>query len=239
MSEPTRKSVPWTDLVEAAKMVGIEELPTDVPKSQAIEMFGTAVDEIANKTPEGQEPDLDPLVIDVFNNTVIFKVPVTGHPSEPDEAPAAEAAEGVVEAPVAEPGSKAAKKADKEAAKKAKAAEKAAAKKKKEDEKAKKKAEASEPGAREKDTGYAAVLRAGILAKEPEGIVIQKAFEEYKKKGFPEGKDEKWALARAKRTYHHVYAILVSQGRIEPKPKKEPEPKAEPAEAPAAEAAAE
>jgi hypothetical protein len=238
MSKPTREFVPWADVVEAAKMVGIEALPTDIAKAEALEMFGTAVDNIANATPEGQEPDLDPMVIDVFNNAIIFKVPVTGHPSEPEEAPApAAGGEEVVETPVEEPGKKT-KKVEKEAEKARKKAEKEAAKKKKAEEKAKKKAESTKPGAREKDSGYAAVLRAGILAKDPEGVVIQKCFEEYKK-NIPEGKDEKWALARAKRTYHHVYAILVKQGRIEPKPKPEPKPKEEPATEGEAAAAAE
>ena len=239
MSEATRSSVPWTDVVEAAKMVGIDPLSADIPLAEAVNQFGDAVDKIANETPQGQEPELDPLVVDVYNNAIIFKVPVTGHPNEPAEAPAPEAGtESVVEAPLAEPGTKGTKKAEKAAEKAAKKAEKEKKKKEKEAEKAAKKAKSSEPGAREKETGYAAVLRAGILAKEPEGIVIQKAFEAYKEKGFPEGKDEKWALARAKRTYHHVYKQLVDQGRVEPKPKTEPKAKEEP-ESPAAEAAAE
>ena len=239
MSKPTRDSVPWTDVVEAARMVGVETLPENL--TEACNLFADEVDKIAAATPAGEEPDLDPLVVDVFNNVIIFKVPVTGHPSEP-AAPAeastpvsGDVTTGVVAEPIPESPKKkktkaekaAEKKAAKEVAKAEKAAAKEAAKAEKKAAKAAAKAEkkAATPGAREKDTGIAAVLRQGILNGEPEGVVIQKAFEAYKGRGIPAGKDEAWALARSKRTYHHVYAILEKQGRVEPKPAKVKEPK--------------
>jgi len=245
MSKPTKEYVPWLDLVAAAKIMGIDPLLADIPLAEACEMFANAVEAV----PPEQETGIDPMVVVIYNDVIIFKVPVTGHAESPavetTTAPVVEesavSAEGgeAVETPLPEEtkGKKTA--ASKEAAKAAKAGEKAEAKKKAAADKAaakalkaeKKKKEPGEIGAKEKTEGFAAVLRSGILGKEPEGIVIQRAYDAYKAKGIPADKDDKWALARAKRTYHYVYAILASQGRVEAKPKPEPKPKKEKAEA--------
>jgi hypothetical protein len=236
MSKPTRDSVPWVDVVEAGKKVGIEleEMSLDEAKV----LFTDTVE----ATPPEKENDLDPLVVDVFNNMVIFKVPVTGHPdagdgvlevgaAAPPEESAVPTGEGVVEAPLPET-TKGKNAAEKAAAKAAKEKEKADKKAAKEAEKAAKKAakaekKESKKGTREKSEGYAAVIRSGILAGDPEGVVIQRAFEAYKAKGIPADKDEAWALARAKRTYHYMRAELAKQGRVEPKPKPVKESKQE------------
>lgn len=257
MSKPTNESVPWLDLAAAAKIMGIDPLPADVPLAEACEMFANAVEAV----PPDQESAIDPMVVVIYNDVIIFKVPVTGHAESPAvEAPVGPAvqessvsasAEGVVEAPLPEStkGKKTA--GEKEAAKAAKAKEKleakekvatakAEAKAKKAEEKKTKKKEEGGTGSREKSEGFAAVLRTGILAEEPEGIVIQRAYEAYKAKGIPADKDDKWALARAKRTYHYIYAELVKQGRMaaKPKPVKEPKPTKEEKAAEAAEAKA-
>lgn len=244
MSKPTNESVPWLDLVAAAKIMGIDPLPADVPLAEACEMFANAVEAV----PPDQESAIDPMVVVIYNDVIIFKVPVTGHAESPAvEAPkgpavqessvSAEGGEGAVETPLPETtkgkktagekeAAKAVKAKEKLEAKEKKAAEKAAEKAKKVEEKKSKKKEAGEPGSREKGEGFAAVLRVGILAEEPEGIVIQRAYEAYKAKGIPADKDDKWALARAKRTYHYIYAELVKQGRMVAKPKPVKEPKA-------------
>lgn len=216
------ESVQWQDFLESAKMLGLEYDGGDVEAFK--EAFFNKVEEAAVASPNPEEPDLDPMVINVFNLLGNENKPLVGVPREetPEteaeaEAEAEKETSETEEVPKDEKGKKKkAGKVKKEKVKTAKAKEPKPPKEKKEKKKTGPK-QRTEVG---KDNFPNQMLLCEKLFAdgEAEGVILQKlaqCYVDFK------NRDIEYGLSRAKATVQaHKIRKKKAEGWVNP-PKKE------------------
>jgi len=206
-------AVTWADVLEAAKMMGMEPFSEDLPLEEALESFLRKVEE----TPKEEEGELDPLVVRIYMLLTQDNLPVTGHPSQSmRETSAALEAQGGTSPPDELPVP-----AGKEPPAKEKVTEKKKKPPKEKKEKPpKEKKEKVPKEKKEKVPGFRGTVRNLLLAGDPEGVIIQKIAAIYVEKG----KTQEYGIARGKKIFYDIHKELVNAGKIAAKPKKAPEP---------------